>query len=186
MFTNVTNSWVKEVIDEWYTENLVNYANYLEDTIWCNERKFYSGSLAGKDVDAETSYSYFETYNRVRAGQPSLECSSTNDSFTVSRTNGNGSLTYPIAMLTSDEAMLAGGSYSANRNYYLYTGQNWHLISPYHFSNQATNNYRVSTSGSLTGGNSRIGVRPSISLAPGIIAINGDGSSESPYEVAMQ
>lgn len=185
MFTNVTNSWVKEVIDEWYTENLVNYANYLEDTIWCNERKFYSGSLAGKDVDAETSYSYFETYNRVRAGQPSLECSSTNDSFTVSRTNGNGSLTYPIAMLTSDEAMLAGGSYSANRNYYLYTGQNWHLISPYHFS-QGTNNYRVSTSGSLTGGNSRIGVRPSISLAPGIIAINGDGSSESPYEVAMQ
>ncbi len=186
MFTNVTNSWVKEVIDEWYTENLVNYANYLEDTIWCNERKFYSGSLAGKDVDAGTSYSFFDTYNRVSTGQPSLECSSTNDSFTVSRTKGNGRLTYPIGMLTSDEAMLAGGSHTANRNYYLYTGQNWHLISPYYFSNAAANNYRVSTSGSLTDGISVIGVRPSISLAPGIIAINGDGSSESPYEVAIQ
>ena len=52
MFTNTTNSTIKTVIDNWYSENIAEYTDYLEDTVWCNDRSIYSGSLGGKDFNA--------------------------------------------------------------------------------------------------------------------------------------
>lgn len=188
MFTNTTNSTIKTVIDNWYSENIAEYTDYLEDTVWCNDRSIYSGSLGGKDFNAGTLPSYFGAYVRWMNGNPSVECPSDNDSFTVSAKNGNGALTYPIALLTEDEMMLAGGRRSFNNtNYYLYTGQHYWSLSPYSFSSGAYN-FILTSSGRLEDNfvNISYGVRPAISLVPGIDVVNGDGSSESPYEVAMQ
>ena len=35
---NTNDSTVKSVIDYWYSNNMTIYTNYLEDTVWCNDR----------------------------------------------------------------------------------------------------------------------------------------------------
>ena len=152
----------------------------------------YSGSLAGKDVDAETDYSYFSAYNRIYTKRsPSVECSNENrDGFTVSTSSdGNGTLTYPVGLLTADEVMLAGGIKSTNSNYYLYTGQWYWLLSPsfYYYSAYGfsvdSEGYFGSTSKDYVRYSG--GVRPSIVLAKGTRYSSGDGSFTNPYVIEV-
>ncbi len=35
---NTNNSTIKSAIDNWYSNNMTQYTNYLEDTVWCNDR----------------------------------------------------------------------------------------------------------------------------------------------------
>ena len=187
MFTNTNNSTAKDAIDTWYEENMIDYTRYLEDTVWCNDRNIVSGSLIGKDMDAGTSYTNFGAYVRnVVNSSPSLECPNRNDSFTVNSENGNGALTYPVAMLTADEATLAGHGYSGySNNSYLFTGESYWLLSPRYYDSYRTSTFCINTLGRLLASASVYdnGVRPSISLAPGMMVSTGDGSSTSPYEV---
>ncbi len=191
MFTNTTDSTIKKAIDTWYSQNMTTYTEKLEDTLWCNDRTLYSGSLAGKDFDAGTGSSYFSSYNRIYTkSSPSVECSSeSRDGFTVSTdSGGNGALTYPVGLLTADEVMLAGGSAeNANYNYYLYTGQYYRLLSPSNFSSCAYG-IRVSSDGSFSddGVHGRYGVRPSVSLAKGTRYSSGDGTADAPYVIEEQ
>ena len=189
MFTNTTSSRIKTTIDTWYAGNMTEYTKYLEDTIWCNDRSFYSGSLKGKDVDAGTGYSYFGAYgNNVSTKNPSVSCPNVNDSFTVSSENGNGALDYPVALLTADELTLAGhGNNGYSRNAYLYTGQYYWSLSPYGFYGGYASGFLMNSGGYLNSGSvvNSGGVRPSVSLAPGIMISGGDGTSEDPYEVFM-
>ena len=190
MFTNTTDSTMKQTIDSWYENNMTSYTEKLEDTIWCNDRTFYSGSLAGKDEDAGTYFSYFSTYNRIYTKRsPSVECpNESRDGFTVSTSSGgNGKLTYPVGLLTADEVMLAGGKTDDNRNYYLYTGQGYWSLSPSGFINYGTNGFLVTTYGSLysgyVGSSTSGGARPSVSLAPGTKTTEGNGTVDDPYIV---
>lgn len=190
MFTNTTDSTMKQTIDSWYENNMTSYTEKLEDTIWCNDRTFYSGSLAGKDEDAGTYFSYFSTYNRIYTKRsPSVECpNESRDGFTVSTSSGgNGKLTYPVGLLTADEVMLAGGKTDDNRNYYLYTGQGYWSLSPSGFINYGTNGFLVTTYGSLYSGyvgrSTSNGARPSVSLVPGTKTTEGNGTVDDPYIV---
>lgn len=190
MFTNTTSSRIKTTIDTWYAGNMTEYTKYLEDTIWCNDRSFYSGSLKGKDVDAGTGYSYFGAYgNNVSTKNPSVSCPNVNDSFTVSSENGNGALDYPVALLTADELTLAGHGWNGySRNAYLYTGQYYWSLSPYSFSSNRARGFHMYSLGNLNFYNVNItrGVRPSVSLAPGIMISGGDGTSEDPYQLELE
>ena len=190
MFTNTTSSRIKTTIDTWYAGNMTEYTKYLEDTIWCNDRSFYSGSLKGKDVDAGTGYSYFGAYgNNVSTKNPSVSCPNVNDSFTVSSENGNGALDYPVALLTADELTLAGhGNNGYSRNAYLYTGQYYWSLSPYNFYSNNAHGFYMYSLGSLYDNHVRnaYGVRPSVSLAPGIMISGGDGTSEDPYQLELE
>ncbi len=190
MFTNTTDSTMKQTIDSWYENNMTSYTEKLEDTIWCNDRTFYSGSLAGKDEDAGTYFSYFSTYNRIYTKRsPSVECpNESRDGFTVSTSSGgNGKLTYPVGLLTADEVMLAGGKTDDNRNYYLYTGQGYWSLSPSGFINYGTNGFSVTPYGSLYSGyvgrSTSSGARPSVSLVPGTKTTEGNGTVDDPYIV---
>lgn len=120
--------------------------------------------------------------------KPTLECKNTNDKFTVNTSNGNGALTYPVAMLTGDEAVYAGGVIgTTNKEYYLYIGKESLTISPTYYNSPSGSVARIGGSGfilvdsnlSATG---KV-VRPAISLAPGSEFINGDGSVDLPYVV---
>ncbi len=186
MFTNTTDSKMKQTIDTWYSQNMTAYTEKLEDTSWCNDRTFALGSLAGKDVDAGTSYSRFSAYNRIYTSSPSVECpNESRDSFTVSTSSGgNGKLTYPVGLLTADEVMLAGGRNFSNSNYYLYTGQWYWLLSPSDFYKYA-NGFLVYSNGYLINSSAygSSGARPSVSLAPGTRTSEGDGSVNSPYVI---
>ena len=189
MFTNTTDSTIKKAIDTWYKNNMTAYTEKLEDTIFCNDRTLYSGSLAGKDVDAGTNYSYFSTYNRtMRIYSPSIECSNeSRDGFTVSTSSGgNGKLAYPVGLLTAEEVMLAGGNNYNNSSYYLYTGQKYWLLSPPYFRFNDAFGFFVHSYGYLFGSNgvhNSYGVRPSIVLSKGTRYSSGDGTVYYPYVI---
>ena len=168
---NKTDSTIKSKIDEWYEENLIDYENYLEDTVFCNDRSISSkgewdpngGSLSGFLLFKENTVS------------SDLTCSNNVDRFTKEKSNGNGALKYPVGLLSSPEANLWGEN--ARNNDLCY----W-LGSPSVF-------YFDSAYGSVAyfgilreydvGGSS--GIRPSISLAPGTTFTSGTGSTNDPF-----
>jgi len=188
--TNATSSVMKTSIDAWYESNMTSYTNKLEDTPYCNDRAIYD--YGGWNATGSiTSYLHFKSYERVRNTYvPTFTCSK-NDAFTVSSTgNGNGKLTYPVGLLTSDEIMLAGGSIAQNSAYYLYTNQNWWTISPYNFYSTynvtIANEYSASSSGVLFNYptyNGYGGVRPAVSLKAGTKFSGGTGIATDPYVV---
>ncbi len=187
MQTNTTNSTIKTTIDKWYGENMTEYTTYLEDTVWCNDRSMGNSNGWTKDGNANNYLYYSPKERRDTTRKPDINCSNKNDAFTVSEENGNGALTYPVALLTSDEIMLAGGQTSSNNSYYLYTNQYWWSLSPSNFDYYYANGFYVSMDGylSLNSVYSSYGVRPSVSLKPGIRTAEGDGTAEDPYTILI-
>ena len=132
---NTNDSSIKKVVDTWYQNNLSNYSQYIADAIYCNDREVvnvtysngtnitYNGNGAGTNSSAYASYKRnFIDHN------PTLKCTNNNDKFTVSNTLGNGALTNPIGLATTDEIVMSGAnasdyatrSYITNNSYYLY------------------------------------------------------------------
>ena len=141
-------------------------------------------------VDKSNTVLFFNSYNNLNSHRPLLTCPNKNDSFTVDEANGNGDLTYPTALLTVDEMMLAGASDSgiANVDFYLYPGSvvGTFTMSPSHYkADFPWNYYYMLHSGVLRSIDSNVSfpVRPSISLIPETLVVSGDGSSENPYIV---
>ena len=140
---NTNNSTIKAYIDNWYKTNIVGTANeqYLADNVFCNDRSISSNkpdsyNNLGYGTNA-TAYRWYDGpwssggYN----SNMRLTCPQKNDAFTVSdTTNGNGALTYPVGLLSTDEIVLAGGWNEENSGYYLYSGQSWWASSPYFFN----------------------------------------------------
>ena len=217
MQTNTTNSTIKTAVDNWFsgtfetyfTTNNKDYDDYLEDTIWCNDRSMNTIEVALPNAgygnssinngwkpnggSTENSLMY-SSYGRMKVGTPSLSCSNKNDSFTVTESEtGNGALTYPVGLLTADEINLAGGQLYAvansNQDFYLYTNKKWWSFSPFNFGSGIAYGFGVDLDGFVSsyymGFN--YGVRPSISLKPEVkIAQGGDGSSTAPYEFVVE
>lgn len=193
---NINDSTIKGIIDTWYQTNLLNYTSYLEDTVWCNDRSIdpNKGSLNGFS-SPYTTLGYGNNNTVYGAGPrvghnletviPELTCPNSNDRFTVSIDNGNGALTYPVALLTADEVAFAGAVTGVdNTNYYLYIAKLGWTITPYVFSTDAGNFY-MGDSLSLDNLNSNtvLAVRPAISLKAGTTAISGDGTASNPYVI---
>ena len=108
-----------------------------------------------------------------------------NDAFTVSDTSkGNGALNYGIGLVTNDEVFLAGGWYSNNYNYYLYTGQYYWTMSPSKFDDGYANEYIVDDNGSAESVMfvfyGRVGARPVLNLSSDVLK-NGNGTASDPY-----
>ena len=190
--SNTTDSTIKAYLDSWYTANLTSYANYLEDTVWCNDRSI--SSLGGWDPNGGNTFNGTDYYIRYGAYErayttysPIVTCPSVNDSFTTSSSNGNGKLTNPIGLLTADEVMMAGGKGgTGNNSYYLYTNQNYWFGSPYYFNNGNATEFFVRSTGYLGGYyvSDTHGARVAVSLKPGA-TLNGAGTSENPFTVSL-
>ena len=170
------------------------YTNKLEDTIWCNKRSI--NDLAGwNPLGALTANIEFAgaDYSTL-----SLACDN-KDSFTVNNANGNGLLTYPVGLITTEETRLAGlynGSSNAN---YLINGSQYWTMTPTAFSYNGGNYdlpYRlapwvstVDSDGHIYGIElpeqfwEDIGVRPSISLKSGTVVSAGIGTASNPYVI---
>ena len=207
MNINTTNSTVKTAIDNWFnntfktyfTNSSKDYNDYLEDTVWCNDRSMNTTEVAvpagqvsavdngwNPNGGSTSNYLYYSAYGRMKSGNPSLVCSNKNDSFTVTESaSGNGALTYPVGLLTVDEIMLAGGTYDQNLDFYLCTKQSWWSLSPSMFQNSSSTFGEGYSLGNY--GSSQIGVRPSISIKSSIkILDGGDGTAQSPYEFVVE
>ena len=185
--TNENNSTIKTAIDEWYKNNMTDYTSQLEDTVFCNDRSYdISESALNKDYSNSSITLYFSSYQRIYSDyKPTLKCTNTNDKFTVEKSNGNGALTYPVGLITADEMSYAGGKYStSNSSFYLYTGQNYYTLTSNNFFRSLAVGF-IFYSGYLYGGvaSDSYGVRPSVSLQPGIGMTGGHGTATDPYIV---
>ena len=197
---NTNDSTIKTYLDNWYNNNLSSYADYIEDTIYCNDRSISSitGSINGSTFTNEgyatdnTLYMSAERNNTNHS--PSLKCSNVNDRFTVSTSKGNGALTVPIGLLTTDEVAFAGayaydlmsGAYITNDSYYLYLSNNfWWIMTPNNFEDGIASVDYVYRDGSVGGGivdDHNIAVRPVVSLNADAIT-GGDGTMNNPFTV---
>ncbi len=187
---NTNNSTIKAAIDNWYNINLSSYTNYIEDTIYCNDRTLDNLENSGWNPNGGNTIQQltFSPEKRVHTSyNPTITCTRALDRFTVSSTKGNGALSYPIGLITSDEAMYAGGkNIYTNNKYYLYTNQSYWTLSP-NYIIDIPDNLCISTDGGI--GNSsggvyvNIGVRPVISLKSTDIVETGDGTQTNPYEI---
>ncbi len=191
-FANTNNSPIKTVIDTWFASNLLDYESKLEDAVWCNDRSIAkSGYLKNEDATKTTYFGAYGTRELTTFPKPALKdeaaCPNQNDRFTVrDTTKGNGALTYPVGLLTFDEAIIAGHIFD-NKSY-LYTGNHYWLMSPYTGSvgGYYYSNAGVSAKGSVSCNSTDtvMGVRPAIVLKRETMILGGDGTSNNPYVVA--
>ena len=186
--TNTNDSTIKEKVNEWYESHIkgTEYESYISDILFCNDRSIpgykpnsnYTNLGYGTE---QTAYRWYTLSNGIK-----LTCVQQNDRFTVNdETIGNGDLTYPIGLLTTDEAFLAGGYGSSNSGYYLYTGNTYWTMSPSNFNGIGAYVRTVASSGHAYGSiivNSSYGIRPVINLKPNSLKL-GDGLSSNPYRI---
>ena len=135
--TNTNDSTIKAYLDNWYKTNIVGTTNeqYLADNVFCNDRSISTGTPSGYSNlgygTEKTAYRWYYFANSSYNNKMMLTCPQQNDAFTVNDTSkGNGALTYPVGLLSTDEIVLAGGWYASNSGYYLYSGQWWWASSP--------------------------------------------------------
>lgn len=166
---NDNDSSAKSKVDNWYSSNLVKYSDYLEDTVWCNDRELSSTDAFDKDKDVSSSLK-FKSSNRLNT--PGVNCINNNDKFTVSDKIGNGKLTYPVGLLTKDEIVLAGST-----GWYFSTHGLW-TISP---SSYTEGSYLYYGSSNTSPSTTSKYINPSVSLKNGLMVYAGNGTSSNPY-----
>lgn len=196
--TNINSSTIKTVIDTWYQNNLSSYSKYIADAIYCNDREVVQVNnvaemtLTGNGVG--TNESAYAGFNRTYVDHaPTLKCKNKNDRFTTSSTLGNGALTNPIALITSDEVVMGGGAgfdlatntYIVNDNYYL-NGNSWYwTMTPFAYAGGHAFVGFVSIGGSVSRNGVRsngVAVRPVVSLKSDAIG-GGNGTVGNPFYV---
>ena len=182
--TNTNDSTIKTYLDNWYKTNISGTENeqYLADNIFCNDRSFSSSNSGTGAGVSSTTYNW-GTWHQSKSN---LKCPQQNDAFTVSdTTNGNGALTYPIGLIMTDEAVLAGGS-NSNSGYYLYSGSWYWAYSPHYFYDSRARVNSVDSGGYAISHNNVNyigGVRPVFNLKAEVLA-QGSGTAEDPYHLS--
>ncbi len=225
--TNDYSSNIKNYLDTWYQNNLItNYDKYISKTaIYCNERKYTRESKVSS-TNSDNVYEYYTSAALIRYNEnkPVYKCSVDGDGqlfskydptpnkFSVSTASGgNGQLTYPVALVTMDELLYAGMSYSSNNafssaQWFVMNSQNeinlpeniyWWTMTPSNMSERygATApdvfTIRMRSSSSIYLHNSDLTtqsttlVRPVISLKACVKYSSGDGTPTNPYQVTI-
>ena len=185
---NTNDSTIKAYIDNWYKTNIVGTTNeqYLADNIFCNDRSISNDNTGTGAGTTRTNYHWY--WGPWESGNDNMKlvCPQQNDAFTVSdTTNGNGALTYPIGLLSTNEIVLAGGWNASNSGYYLYSGQYWWASSPSSFYGSTARVRTVNSNGNA--GNYNIvggpyGVRPVFNLKAEVLTY-GNGTMNNPYRL---
>ena len=190
--TNTTSSTTKVQLDNWYATNIANkesgVTSKIVDRIFCNDRQLRSevgGGATGAGYGTISTI-YASSYRLFANKIPTLKCGQKNDRFTVNENaKGNGSLTYPIGIITADEVALAGGIVgTGNSTYYLFTNQYYWTLSPIDYDGLSARVWIVYRSGELAVDNSYdlIGLRPYLTLDSNL-QVTGSGSATDPFKV---
>ena len=188
--TNTKNSTIKDKIDTWYAQNMTSYTKYLSTTaVYCNDRTEHTPGTYTTSTGSEFYYAPSARY------VPTYDCTEASDAFSGSNTSAK--LTYPIALMTADEIMRAGGKddnlTSPYAWYYLnsangsITGDTWWwLLSPSYWIGSYAYVFGVAGSsnpGYLVSEGGASGVRPAVSLKSCVKTSGGDGSASDPYTI---
>ena len=163
---NKNDSAAKMVVDKWYEQNLIEYADYTEDVIFCNNRKVQDLGSYNPNTGDPTKYMSFRFDNYK------LNCGQETDMFSVS--NPKAKLKYKVGLISSEEARYARLKISDSESTKFWT------ITPSSYGGGASI-YCSSSSGCGTTMN--LPIRPVISLIPDIEYISGDGSMDDPFKI---
>lgn len=207
---NNTNSNIKDYIENtWFasTSGVSSYESILEPSAgYCNDRSVYSNASTTPTAITEvppyatSGARYFGAYERnlVNGATLSLSCPrGTADLYTTKNAgDGNKQLTRPVALLTADEAALAGNGYTAttSSNYsygsYLRSGSYFWLFSPMvrnidgtAYGSLFTSNGTLNPNYQNEVGKSQ-GARPAISLMHHAQITSGTGTATNPYLIS--
>ena len=194
----ITNSNIKTTLDNWYTSNLSDEAEYLDGNAgFCGDRyPSTSRSSSNGSGGTGTTTTYYGAYIRLITNKsPSFKCTDKdNDLYTTpGSSKGNGALKVsstdetptPIGLISADEVAFAGGvDNQSNSSYYLYNNAYYWTMSPYYFDFGYALVFNVYSSGDLGydwvyGTN---GVRPVINLRADV-QITGSGTTSGPFAV---
>ena len=151
---------------------MLNYNSYLEDVIYCNDRSIKNLNGWNPDGGSVTDYLQFKEYDSTT----DLSCTNITDRFSVS--NNSAKSKYRVGLATNSEMNLLNNRKIRASDFSYWTS------SPYYFVGISANERYVST-GSINQQSVYYssGVRPAISLKPGIEYTSGDGSMANPYVV---
>lgn len=209
------DSTIKDYIeDEWFTSAIGSYESKLEPSAgYCNDRTVYDNTSPYTQQTEDTSivtygasgldWLNFGSYvrNKIANGTRTLTlgCArGTVDLYTTSAaTDGNKQLSHPVALLTADEAALAGSggdgrtsvatnSSNYSNSSYMRSGDYFWLLSPYHRNSDGYAYEFYLTSGGYLGTcsvNRTYGVRPSISLNHEITVKSGTGTATDSWTI---
>ncbi len=180
---NTNSSSIKSTLDTWYSNNLISYASNIVDAGFCNDRSIASTSSVSDNTGLGygSNKTYYAGYWRLKDNStPYFMCPKTDDLFTTaSSSKGNKKLTYPIGLITADEATYAGMSRSGSTDHYLFTGSNFWTMTPYY-----TGSMFGAVSGAIlqaTTTTSSYDIAPVISVSPYVKSITGKGTKSNPY-----
>ena len=168
---NTNDSIIKTYLENWYQNNLLEYSDYLEDTVFCNDRSI--SALNGWDPNGgNTTGSLLFKEN---SATNDLSC--TNDTDRFSTINEKAKLAYPIGLASNPEVNLL------NNNNVRATWQEYWLASPSYFGSSFAEERTVIAAGALDFNIVRgaYGARPVVSVRPGTEYSDGDGSKDHPY-----
>ena len=190
--SNVTDSSIKTYLDDWYVDNFTTaQRNKLsKSAVFCNSRVVYPNLTEPDNYNNyayglnPTSYSIGKIRSLSTYGA-TYSCENI-DSFSVNTTYGNGDLTYPIGLISLDEALRSGLTAGvSNTLNYLYTGNGYWTMTPAGIVSSAYMTIiHIGISGAL--GNyqssiSSVGVKPVINITTSSINYSGNGTQDDPY-----
>ena len=126
--SNTGLSVISQALNSWYGNNLTSYDNYIyKDSIFFSDIKNSSSSFLAPSSTTLPTFSnkqlYFGArYRLTRKKQPTFLIANEDKHTSTVSTIGNKVLTYPVGLITMDEAYYAGGFSSDNTSYYLNSG----------------------------------------------------------------
>lgn len=187
-----TDSAAKITIDNWFKKNLLAYQDKLADDIFCSDRRVVdSQNSSNPPYGVNLKYASVERYGTKRQEwRPTLDCLK-RDSYTVNNSDGNQKLTYPVGLISMDEAMLLSSSTANHDGRYsgrLSTITSTPAMAPTGSGRSATDTeaYRYSPNLSTVGKSYTFlygNVLPVVSLANSVKIATGNGSVFHPYIV---
>lgn len=175
ILNNKYSSSIKGIIDSWYEENLLPLASYLDnDAVYCNDRIVtdYAGWSPTGSITGIFNFKYKTVPSKSNA---SLSCSNITDR--LSKNNLKATLKYPIALISSPEAVLMS-------NNYVKTSQQYFLLTPtYQYGKNISVASIVATTGAVSdiSLNRTSGIRPAITIKPDVTITGGNGTYDTPY-----
>ena len=171
--TRTVDTPIKETIDNWYSNNLSTYTNKIEDTVYCNDTRNY------KVIKGRPPVIYSDALRRMNTHQVDLDCSD-EGKYTVDNSNGNGLLSYPIGLLSLDEAIMTGISKDDTSKSFLNFGNTFYLMTPGIINDDVSTITDEEVSRTTTDNK----IRPVISLSNSIQINSGTGTLADPYIVS--
>ncbi len=199
--TNEVSNSAKTQLDDWYATNVVSKSdsdgnlltNYIVDERFCNDRSITDEIFnSGYKLTQKTYYAPYARLYRNANKTATLKCSSdVRDQFSKTSSRGNARLTYPVALITADEVVFAGGKYNVkNEKYYLCSNASAWTMTPFRFEtdNVYAYNLFINKNGSIftNGVISSHAIRPVINIRSDVLISSGDGTKSSPYHLKLQ